>query len=681
MVLRSPLLLVLGTATISAHDIASELTPLIVSGKAEFMLGEAGTASKGQASRDELLERPWLRKGELLESVPGLVVTQHSGDGKANQYFVRGYNLDHGTDFGVFVDGMPANNRAHAHGQGYTDINFIIPEFVQQLDYQKGPFFAERGDMTTAGAAEFTLVNELQHGFAGVTFGEDNYWRGVFGDSVEAWGGVLTFGGEATYYEGPWALDEDASRFNGIVRWHRGDEDNYFNVTFLGSQGEWRATDQIPMRAVAGGQIDRFGYIDPTDGGESQRYSLSTTFGMRNQDTVVRGKAWAGYYDLDLFSNFTYFLDDPVNGDQFHQADARGFAGADFAVDLENRQIFNAGTTYTFGFQTQNDWISDLGLSHTVGRNELSSVRNDDVFIGSYSLYAESKTTWTEWFRTEAGVRGDLFVSDVDSDLPANSGGEVDAMIVPKLNLIFSPGDHHEYYLNLGGGFHSNDPRGVNLKIDPNTGAPAQSVDPLVRTWGAEIGTRSQWTQCFTTTIALWSLFNDSELIYVGDAGNVEAGPATTRYGIEFAGYYRPNNWLGIDAEISLAEGRYNDIWSTGGPWVENQVPVVISSGITLGAGTGFFGALRGRYFCERPLTATKGVQGSESFMVNARAGYRTENWELALDCLNLLDRADNDIEYYYTSRLPTEPAGGVDDIHFHPAEPRTLRASFTWFW
>jgi hypothetical protein len=677
----SLLLLALGTACLSAHDIASELTPLIISGKAEFMLGEADTASKGQTSREELLERPGLRKGEMLESVPGLVVTQHSGDGKANQFFVRGYNLDHGTDFGVFVDGMPVNNRAHAHGQGYTDINFIIPEFVQQLDYQKGPFFAERGDMTTAGAAEFTLVNELQHGFAGVTFGEDNYWRGVFGDSVEAWGGVLTFGGEATYYEGPWALDEDASRFNGIVRWHRGDEDNFFNVTFLGSQGEWRATDQIPLRAVAGGQIDRFGYIDPTDGGESQRYSLSTTFGIRNQDTVIRGKAWAGYYDLDLFSNFTYFLDDPVNGDQFHQADARGFAGADFAVDLENRQIFNAGTTYTFGFQTQNDWISDLGLSHTVARNELSTVREDDVFIGSYSLYADAKTTWTEWFRTEAGVRGDLFVSDVDSDLPANSGGEVDAMIVPKLNLIFSPGDHHEYYLNLGGGFHSNDPRGANLKIDPNTGAPAQAVDSLVRTWGAELGTRSQWTQCFTTTVAVWSLFNDSELIYVGDAGNVEAGPATTRYGIEFAGYYRPNNWLGVDAEISLAEGRYNDIWSTGGPWVENQVPVVISSGITLGAGTGFFGSLRGRYFCERPLTATKGVQGSESFMVNARAGYRTENWELALDCLNLLDRADNDIEYYYTSRLPSEPAGGVDDIHFHPAEPRTLRASFTWFW
>ena len=678
-----PLLIALaaGTATLQAHDLVAELQPLILTGKAEFMLGEAESASQGQTSREELLERPILRRGELLEAVPGLVVTQHSGDGKANQYFVRGYNLDHGTDFGVFVDGMPANFRAHAHGQGYTDLNFIIPEFIQQLDHRKGPFAARHGDLTTAGVAEFALVDELPRGFAGITLGENAYWRGVFGDSADAGAGVLTYGGEASWYEGPWALDQDSHRFNGMLRWHAGDEDNHFNVTLMGSQGEWRATDQIPLRAVIGGQLDRFGFIDPSNGGESQRYSLSTNFSRRERDTVVRGKAWAGYYDLDLFSNFTYFLEDPVNGDQFRQSDARGFAGADLAVDLESRLILGAATTYTFGFQTQNDWISDLGLARTYRRNDVTPVREDDVFVGSYSLYAEARTNWTDEFRTEAGVRGDVLASQVDSDLAANSGGDVAGIVVPKLNFIFSPGDHHEYYLNLGGGFHSNDPRGANLKIDPNSGQPAAAVDSLVRTWGTEIGTRSQWTQRFTTTVALWALTSDSELLYVGDAGNVEAGPATTRYGVEFAGYYRPSDWLGFDAELSLAEGRYQDSWASGGPWIENQVPLVLSSGVTLGAGEGFFGALRVRAFSERPLNATKGVQGSESFQVNARAGYRAERWELALDCLNLLDRADNDIEYYYTSRLPGEPAGGVDDVHFHPAEPRTLRASFTWYW
>lgn len=677
-------LLALAMLTLAAHAEpvpTQELEPTIVSGKAERLLGEADAASQGHASREELLERPWLRRGELLETVPGLIVTQHSGDGKANQYFVRGYNLDHGTDFGVFVDGMPANYRAHGHGQGYTDLNFIIPEFIQRLDYQKGPFAINRGDLTTAGSAEFSLVNSLEQGFAGVTIGEDQYWRGVFGDSVEAWGGTLTFGGEASYYEGPWVLPQDSHRFNGLVRWHTGDDENFFNLTLMGSQGEWRSTDQIPLRAVAAGQLDRFGYIDPTNGGQSQRYSLSSTFGARDGDVVIRGKAYAGYYDLDLFSNFTYFLDDPVNGDQFRQSDARGFAGADLAVDFENRQLFGKETTYTIGFQTHNDWISDLALARTKFRNDVNPVREDDVFTGSYSLYAQAKTKWNEWFRTEAGVRGDLFAFDVNSDLPANSGSDIDAMVVPKLNLIFGPWKDQELYVNLGGGFHSNDARGVTLKIDPNAGAPAAAVDPLVRTWGTELGVRSQWSECFTTTAALWALFNDSELLYVGDAGNVDAGPPTTRYGLELAGYYRPSTWFTFDGEVSFAEGRYNDIWATGGPWVENQVPLVISSGITLGEDRGFFGALRARYFSERPLTATKGVQSSDSFQLNARAGYRAENWEVSLDCLNLLDRADNDIEYYYASRLPGEGPNGVEDIHFHPAEPRMLRASFTWYW
>ncbi len=666
-----------------AHEpepLSVELDPLVLIGKAENLLGEALSGSQGQSSRDELLERPWLRRGELLETVPGLVVTQHSGDGKANQYFVRGYNLDHGTDFGVFVDGMPANFRAHAHGQGYADLNFIIPEFVERLDYRKGPFTARLGDLTTAGAAEFSLVNGLEHGFAGITVGEHNYWRGVFGDSAEIGGGVLTYGGEATWYEGPWKLPQDSHRFNGLLRWHTGDADAFLNITFLGSQGEWTSTDQIPREAVRSGLLKRFGYIDPTDGGQSQRYSLSTNFGRRNGDVVLRGRAYAGYYDLDLFSNFTYFLEDDVNGDQFRQSESRIFAGADIAVDFENRSLFQAPTTYTLGFQTHNDWISDLGLAGTRNRKDIAPIREDDVFTGSYSIYAEATTRWNDWFRTVAGVRGDWFAFDVDSDLSANSGNTGKGIVTPKLNFIFGPWNDHEFYLNFGGGFHSNDARGVTIEIDPGDGTPVDKVDPLVRTWGAELGARSQWTDRFTTTVALWWLHSDSELLYVGDAGNVEAGPATTRYGIEAAAYYRPNDWFAFDGEVSLAEGRYNRFSAPDGPWIENQVPLVISTGVTVGRERGFFGALRARYFSERPLTSTKDVESRPSFQVNARAGYRGEHWEVALDCLNLLDRRDNDIEYYYESRYPAT-AAAREDVHFHPTEPRTLRASFTWFW
>lgn len=660
--------------------LVGELDPLVVTGKAENLLGEALAASKGQSDRAELLARPFLRPGELLEVVPGLIITQHAGGGKANQYFVRGYNLDHGVDFGIFVDGMPANYRAHAHGQGYADMNFLIPEFIERLDYQKGPFDVRMGDLTTAGSAEFSLVNSLERGFAGVTIGENEYFRTVFGDSIKAGSGTLTFGGEANYSNGPWVLEEDAHRFNGIVRWHTGDEDDFFNITLLGYQAEWTSSDQIPERAILAGQLDRFGFVDPTNGGESQRYSLSMNWGRRCDDLVWRANAYAGYYDLDLYSNFTYFLEDPVNGDQFRQSDQRFFFGGEVSATFEDRELFGAPTEYTIGFQSRNDLIWDLELSRTRARADVRPVREDDVFTGNYSLFAGASTRWNDWFRTEAGMRADLFYFDVDSDNPVNSGNQWDGIAVPKLNFIFGPWDDHEYYLNLGGGFHSNDARGLFTRVDPNDGVtPVAPVDPLVRTWGSEIGVRSQWSEGFTTTASLWFIYSESELLYVGDAGNVEAGPATDRYGIELAAYWRQNDWLGFDAEIALSEGRFTD--TSGGAFVENQVPFVISSGITVGGELGPYGALRARYFSERPLVANRSVESEDSLQFNARIGYRLENWDFALDVLNLFDREDNDIEYYYTSRLPGEPAAGIDGVHLHPAEPRTIRASITYYW
>lgn len=669
--------LALFTAAATAQD---ALEPLLVTGKAENLLGEADTASKGQSDRDELLERPYLRRGELLEVVPGMIVTQHAGGGKANQYFVRGYNLDHGTDFGIFVDGMPANYRAHGHGQGYADMNFLIPEFVGRLDYEKGPFDARLGDLTTAGAAEFSLVKSLERGFALLSLGEDNYLRTVFGHSTQAGGGTLTFGAEATYYDGPWVLEEDAHRFNGIVRWHRGDDDDFLDLTLLGYQAEWTSSDQIPQRAIESVLIDRYGNLDPTNGGQSQRYSLSLNWGRLDVDVRWKGSAYAGYYDLDLYSNFTYFLDDDIDGDQFRQSDQRFFFGGEISATLESRSLFGAPTTYSLGFQARNDVIWDLELARTRARADVNPIREDDVFTGSYSFFAAAKTRWNDSFRTEAGLRADVFRFDVDSDLIVNSGSEWDAIAMPKLNLIFGPWDHTEYYLNLGGGFHSNDARGLFTRIDPNDGiTPVDPVDPLVRTWGTELGVRRQWTDTFTTTAALWYLYSESELLYVGDAGNVEAGPSTDRYGIEVSAYWRPTEWFSFDGEAALSQGRYTD--TSGGAWIENQVPVVLSSGITVGEKTGAYGTLRARYFSERPLTAGKSVESKDSLQFNARVGYRLENWDFAIDCLNLFDRKDNDIEYYYTSRLPGEPAAGIDGVHLHPAEPRTIRISATYYW
>lgn len=672
----------LATLAVSAVAVSAQdtLDPLVVTGKAEDLTGEAPSASKGQSDRGELLDRPYLRRGELLEVVPGMIVTQHAGGGKANQYFVRGYNLDHGTDFGIFVDGMPANHRAHGHGQGYADLNFLIPEFVARLDYRKGPYDARMGDLTTAGSAEFSLVKSLDRGFAGVTVGENDYHRFVAGDSVAAGTGTLTFGGEAAWYDGPWELEENSHRYNGFLRWHTGDDEDFLDITLLAYQAEWTSSDQVPERAIDGGSIGRFGFIDPTNGGRSQRYSWSINRGWRDGDVVWRADAHVGYYDLDLYSNFTYFLDDPAGGDQFRQSDQRVFFGGEISATLENREIRGAPTDYTLGFQTRNDVIWDLVLARTSARKDVTPVREDDVFTGSYSVFTAARTKWSDRFRTEAGLRADLFRFDVDSDHPANGGNGWDGIVSPKLNFIFGPWDGHEYYVNLGGGFHSNDARGLYTRIDPNDGVtPVSAVDPLVRTWGGEIGVRSRWSDCFTTTAAIWYLYSESELLYVGDAGNVEAGPSTDRHGIELAAYWRPNGWFGLDAEIALSEGRFTD--TTGGPYIENQVPLVISGGFTVGGETGAYGALRARYFSERPLTADRSVESRESLQFNARLGYRWENWDLALDVLNLFDRKDNDIEYFYTSRLPGEAAAGIDDVHLHPAEPRTVRLSATYYW
>lgn len=678
-----PFALLAATAIVSAHPeiFHTLLDEMTVEGKAEDVTGEASSASTGHASREELLARPYARRGELLEVVPGMVVTQHSGSGKANQYFVRGYNLDHGTDFSVSVDGMMGNMRSHAHGQGYTDVNFLIPEFIGRLDYTKGPFAAENGDLSTAGAAKFSIIDELPRGFAALTVGEDAYFRTVIGDSIQAGGGTLTLGLESSYNEGPWVLSEDAHRFNGLVKWFKRSGDDTVSITLLGSDGKWRATDQIPQRAADSGELHRFGFIDPTDGGESQRYSLSAAFTHREGDVLWEGNAYVGFYQLDLFSNFTYFLDDPADGDQFRQSDERVFAGANLKATIDRLEWFGHETKVSGGFQTHHDWIADLGLAHTVRRNDLEVIREDDVFSANYSVWGEAETRWTPWFRTIAGLRADALVFDVHSDSPANSGDEVDAIVSPKLSMVFGPWDKNEVFFNIGTGFHSNDARGTTLRMDPVTGMPASPVDPLVRTWGTELGWRGRPMPRLATAISLWTINSDSELLYVGDAGNVEAGGATTRIGVEASAYWRPNDWMAVDGELAVSQGRYDDSNSAGGPWIENQVPVVFSGGITLGEKLGWFGALRTRCFSARPLTADKSVESGASFQVNARTGYRTENWEIALDVFNLLDRDDNDIEYYYTSRLPGEPADGVDDIHFHPAEPRSVRLTATWWW
>lgn len=653
---------------------------IVEPGKDQSLLGIAGSASMGRASAAELMDRPYLRRGELLEVVPGMIITQHSGGGKANQYFVRGFNLDHGTDFGIFVDGMPVNNRSHGHGQGYADINFLIPELIDTLDYTKGPYFADLGDFTTAGSARFGLYDILPRSALSLSGGEDDYYRFLFMDSAPLGAGTLSTALEYNYYDGPWILEEDAERINGFLKYYWESGVNRYSLTGMVYRGEWTSTDQIPSRLVRNGTIDRLGFVDPTVGGESDRYSLSFDWLHEGDDSTTEVNAYVGHYALDLFSNFTYFLSDPVNGDQFNQVDDRIFAGLRLANTRDN-ELFGREGKFNVGLQSHHDFIDEVGLHQTAARRHIATVRSDEVFEMNVSTFASQELILNDWLKINTGVRADLYHFDVTSlsGLPANSGNDTAAMVNPKFGAVFGPWNDTELFFNWGGGFHSNDARGVTLAIDPATGLPAPSVTPLVRQWGTEVGARTEVLEGVTSSISLWHLESESELLYVGDAGTNEPGPATERYGIEWAVYWHPSDWIQIDSELAVSEARFRN--EPVDRYVENAVPIALSAGITAGRETGPYGSLRARYFSSRPLTADESVMSRDSLVFNARTGYRRNNWDVYVELLNLFDTNANDIEYYYESRLAGEPAAGVPDVHFHPMEPFTIRSGVTWYW
>ncbi|MCU0751261.1 MAG: TonB-dependent receptor [Akkermansiaceae bacterium] len=489
----SPLLITYLTISATAQETTSspapatrELEALIVTGKAESLIGEAPSASKGQANSEELMERPYLRRGEILEVVPGVVITQHSGDGKANQYFVRGFNLDHGTDFSVSMDGQPVNFVTHAHGQGYADLSPIIPEMVETLDYWKGPFYGQLGDLSTAGAAKFRFFDMLPQGIAAVGIGEDNFYRGLIADTIDLSAPTpgsksispstdrsgLTYALEYNYYDGPWIREGNSQRINGFLKYFKQSGNDTFSLTAMGYDGDWDSTDQIPKRLIDSGGIDRFGNIDNSVRGESSRYSLMGAWDRDLSDCKLHADFYVGKYELDLFSNFTYFLNDPVNGDQFEQQDGRWFFGGEVRREWD----FGEKDKLTIGFQTRHDIIDGIGLYNTTNTIRNSAVRVDDVFESTAGVYATANWQVNDWFRVQPGLRADAFYFDVESDNPANSGDETDAIVSPKLSLIFGPWADTEFYANAGMGFHSNDARGTTISIDPVTGLPAGPI-------------------------------------------------------------------------------------------------------------------------------------------------------------------------------------------------------------
>ena len=663
----------------NAAAVQKDVVPLAaveVLGRQLDIIGKAVSASEGYVGRDEIAARPRVRSGDLLELVPGMVATQHSGSGKANQYFLRGFNLDHGTDFATFVDGMPVNLRTHGHGQGYSDLNFLIPELVEALSYRKGTYYTDVGDFSAAGSAHFQIADALPAGTAEISAGQYGYGRGLLVDSGQAREIDWLYGLEVQRYQGPWqSIDESVEKVNAVLRAGYELGHGRLHLMAMAYDNAWNAPDQIPSRAVAQGLISPFGSLDLSLGGQSSRRSFSAGW----TGEAFGGELSAdGYWidsDFKLWSNFTYTLEHPDTGDQFEQFDSRRIFGGSLKQAWSQERV-----DWQLGLQYRFDRIDAVGLNRTRERQYLDTVREDAVDEQSLGVFASADLDLSQSWRLSLGARQDWFDFEVDAGNPLNSGSKQDGMASAKLALVYRPRDEFEGYLSAGQGFHSNDARGVTLRVDPVTGEAAESADPLVRSKGAELGARIYLSDRVHASLAYWRLDLDSELLFVGDAGTTEASFPSRREGAELGVYVFPTDRLSAELELGYTDARFRNL-DDAEDAIPGAIPWVVSAGVSWRPAAAWSLGARLRHFGRYALIEDRMQNATGSTILNLRTGYDRGQLGIHLEVLNLLDSDAHDIDYYYASRLPGEAPEGIDDRHFHPLEPRALRLSVQWRW
>ncbi len=670
-------------ATANAASPAGSLEPVVVQGTYDNAVGTSNAASQGVVTAKLIENRPTLRPAEVLEFVPGVIVTQHSGDGKANQYFLRGFNLDHGTDFATFVDGMPVNMPTHAHGHGYSDLNWLIPELVNRISYKKGPYFADEGDFSSAGVARLGLFDSLPHGIASLTLGENNYARGLLTQSVPWLGGNVLYAVETAHNNGPWEQPERFHRANGVLRYSFARDSARTSLTAMAYSAAWHSTDQIPQRAVDQGLVGRFGALDPSDGGSTERTSLSFQTERKLDTGSFKANAYAVASKLNLVSNFTYNLDqaEPLNADQFVQAESRQVVGGGVSRAFAT-PFGRLDSTTTIGGSLRMDRLDPVGLYKGLGGQRTATVQESLVRQNLFGLYAENSTAWTPTVRTLLGARYDRMEVDVRSSIADNSGQHTADITSPKLSLILGPWNKTEYFVNIGSGFHSNDARGVTARLAPKEGTPIDPSPALVRTTGSELGLRTEAVAGLQSSLALWQLDIGSELVFAGDAGDTGASGASRRWGVEFNNHYRATPWLLLDADIAVSRAEFTQPQGdapNAGRHIPGSVETVVSLGAVISDRGPWSGQFQLRYFGPRPLIEDNSQRSDATTLAFLRVGYQiNRKTKLALDVFNLFDTKASDIDYYYASRLPGEAAEGVADRHFHPVEPRSLRVTLT---
>jgi TonB dependent receptor/TonB-dependent Receptor Plug Domain len=646
-------------------------------GNVSTVIGGFDSASEGVVSSSQIESQGQLRPADVLEFIPGVAVTQHSGDGKANQYFLRGFNLDHGTDFSIYIEGMPVNLPSNAHGQGYTDLNFLIPEIIGQIDYRKGPYYADVGDFSSAGSANIYYKNNLENSFGLASVGSYNYKRLLSAGSTEMnESGNLMGALEVLRNDGPWENPEGVKKLNGLLKYSDRLGADKVSLLAMGYSNSWNSTDQIPLGAITSGIVNRYGAIDPTDGGSTSRYSLSGSWHRDLNDGYAEASLYYFRYQLQLFSNFTYYLNDPINGDQFRQMDNRNtYGGMAQRVWLGN--IAGLPMSNTLGYQLRQDRIT-VGLNNTRQRQVLEVVRNDDVLQTSNSMFAENDIAWQPWLHSKLGGRYDRYNFNVASNIPINSGVNETGMFSPKATITIGPFEKTKFYLNYGQGFHSNDARGVTIKVDPNNIAvPVDSVPGLVKTTGYEFGISTQAIQYLESSLAFWQLNIGSELVFQGDAGITEPNRPSQRKGVEWTNHFTPFSWFSLDGNFTYSQAKYVDSDPLGS-FVPGAVGLTGSVMADVRRGP-WSGGIQWRYIGPSPLVEDGSVYSNSSSVFNGRVKYEfTPKVNVTLDIFNIFNQQSNDISYYYQSRAaPNLPA--TTDVTIHPAEPRSYRATLTY--
>jgi outer membrane cobalamin receptor len=608
--------------------------------------------------------------------VPGLFIGQHAGGGKAEQIFLRGFDLDHGTDINITVDGMPVNMVSHAHGQGYADLHFIIPQLIEKVNFNKGPYFSDKGNFTTAGFVEFKTKNFLENNFVKIEGGQFNTFRGITGVNLLKTTGdkrnqSLYFAGEGSFTKGYFDNPQDFSRFNSILKYHgKINENNSITASVTGFTSKWNASGQIPNRAIEEGIVGFFGAIDPNEGGKTSRYNANIELLSKlNNGATFRNQIYYGNYAFELYSNFTFYKKDPINGDQIRQKENRNLGGYNGTYQKDFTIGKFRSETKT-GIQVRYDAIKDIELTRTKDRTiNAKEIMLGDVKELNTAAYYSQKISFTDKFEVTGALRIDNFNNRYNDKLANTDLSSNSILFSPKLNFNYRLNDKVQLYLYNGRGFHSNDTR---VAVQEN----GKKVLPPA--YGSDLGGIFKLGNKFFLQTALWYLWLDQEFVYVGDEGVVEAGGQTKRFGLDISTRYEiAKNWY-VDLDLSLANPR-----AIGVPKEESNLPLAPRftsvGGLTYRKQYGWNGSLRYRYMADRPANENNTVVAKGYFVVDAAANYSTKKMELGLSIQNVFNTKWKETQFDTESQLKTE-VSPMSEIHFTPGTPFFARINFTFF-